>query len=104
MSIEPSVEPVSETITSPRTPARANADNALSMHASIERASLRHGMTTETVGEDSVMRRENRRGAIRAATATRHTIERYGVLLGRATPATWAAEISRSEERRVGKE
>ena len=48
MSIEPSVEPLSATTTSPRRPADLNASSALPTQMPMEFASLRHGMTTET--------------------------------------------------------
>src|ERR1700743_2879700 len=48
MSVEPSVEPLSATTTSPRKPADLNASSALPTQIPIELASLRHGMTTET--------------------------------------------------------
>src|SRR5215469_339227 len=46
--IDPSVEPLSATITSPARPAARNAVTALSMQDPSEFASLRHGMTTDT--------------------------------------------------------
>src|SRR5713101_9211005 len=50
ISIEPSVEPLSATTTSPRIPISRNAANALSTQIPIERASLRQGITTEISG------------------------------------------------------
>src|SRR5213593_3642024 len=48
MSIDPSVEPLSATTTSPQMPASLKAASALSMQRAIELASFRQGMTTET--------------------------------------------------------
>src|SRR5579862_1142909 len=48
--MEPSVEPLSATITSPDNAPSANARNALSMQMLREFASFRQGMTTETSG------------------------------------------------------
>src|SRR5215468_7190434 len=48
--MEPSVEPLSATITSPRKPAERNAAVALSIQKASELASFRQGMTTETSG------------------------------------------------------
>src|ERR1700683_301271 len=46
--VDPSVEPLSATITSPRRPDDSNARLALSIQKLTEFASLRHGITTET--------------------------------------------------------
>src|SRR5919198_2817102 len=47
-SVEPSVEPLSATTTSPRMPASLKAAVALSMQNAMDCASLRQGITTET--------------------------------------------------------
>src|SRR2546430_14187675 len=46
--MDPSVEPLSETTTSPHTPIWRKEAIALSTHIAIERASFRQGITTET--------------------------------------------------------
>jgi hypothetical protein len=46
--MEPSVEPLSATITSPRNPALRKEEIAFSTQKASELASLRQGMTTET--------------------------------------------------------
>src|ERR1700727_2711839 len=48
MSVDPSVEPLSATTTSPRSPADLNASSAFPTQIPIELASLRHGITTDT--------------------------------------------------------
>src|SRR5579863_8516955 len=48
ISIEPSVEPLSATTTSPRSPEDRIASSALPTQMPMEFASFRHGMTTET--------------------------------------------------------
>src|SRR5215469_3678184 len=50
ISIDPSVEPLSATTTSPVRPPSANARQALSMQMPSEFASFRQGITTETSG------------------------------------------------------
>src|SRR5438093_13026305 len=47
MSTEPSVEPLSATTTSPATSRPLNAANALSTQHASDRASFRHGITTD---------------------------------------------------------
>src|SRR4051812_43123348 len=48
MSLEPSLEPLSATTTSPANPAAAKERIALSTQMPMEFASLRQGMTTDT--------------------------------------------------------
>jgi hypothetical protein len=48
MSCDPSVEPLSATITSPATPLRARYPFALSMHVARVSASSRHGITIDS--------------------------------------------------------
>src|ERR1700693_5470956 len=52
--IEPSVEPLSATTTSPFIPAFAKAVSAFSMQIATEFASFRHGITTDTSGDCDV--------------------------------------------------
>src|SRR5262249_27467208 len=61
-SCEPSVLPLSATMTSPLTPSRSRQARALATHVPTVRASFRHGMTTLTSGSVSV---SDARGASR---------------------------------------
>src|SRR5688500_10795830 len=67
MACEPSVLPLSATITSPSIPAASSARSALPTQVATVSASLRHGMTTDTSGRS---REAPTRGGIATAAPT----------------------------------